>query len=243
MTVQRPDPEHDTAAVADATAELLEAVAALPADALAEPSLLPGWTRGHVLAHLAGNADGFVNLLTWARTGEETAMYPPGGARERAIEEGAGRSQEEQLTALRESADRFAEAVAQLPPAAWAAQVVMRTGRVIAAAEIPWRRLVELRLHQVDLGIGTGCDDLPGDFAARELAWIVDGLTGHEGIAAVRLHDTGAGQKWTIGAATEPEITVSGATGPLLAWVSGRGDGDGLSVSPDRPLPVLPPLG
>ncbi|MBY8876670.1 maleylpyruvate isomerase family mycothiol-dependent enzyme [Actinacidiphila acidipaludis] len=243
MTVQRPDPERDTAAVADATAELLEAVAALPDDALAEPSLLPGWSRGHVLAHLVGNADGLVNLLTWARTGEETAMYGPGDARERAIEEGAGRSREEHMAALRESGARFTEAVAQLPPAGWAAQVVMRTGRVVAAAEIPWRRLVELRLHHVDLGIGTGCDDLPEDFAARELAWIVDGLTGHEGIAAVRLHDTSAGQKWTIGAAAEPDITVSGGTAALLAWVSGRGDGGGLSVSPDRPLPVLPPLG
>ena len=41
----------------------------------AGPSLLPGWTRAHVLAHVAGNADALVNLLTWARTGEETPMY------------------------------------------------------------------------------------------------------------------------------------------------------------------------
>jgi len=243
VTVQRPDPESDTAAVAEATAELIQAVSELSAEELAEPSLLPGWTRGHVLAHLAGNADGFVNLLTWARTGDETPMYDEGGAREKAIEEGATRPPAEQLAALRESAERFAQAVAQLPPAGWAAQVVMRTGRVIAAAEIPWRRLVELRLHHVDLGIGTGFDDLPADFAARELASIADGLTGHEGVAAVRLHDTAEDREWTIGAAEEPEVTVRGATRPLLAWVSGRGKGEGLTASPERPLPVLPPLG
>ena len=42
---------------------------------LAGPSRLPGWTRGHVLSHLARNADALVNLLTWARTGTEARMY------------------------------------------------------------------------------------------------------------------------------------------------------------------------
>lgn len=242
MTVQRPDPERDTAAVAQATEELLRAAGALDAQALAEPSLLPGWTRGHVLAHLARNADALVNLLTWARTGEEVAMYAPGDARDRAIEEGAGRPLADQLADLRESADRFAQAVAAMPPAAWAVQVAGRTGRVFAAAEIPWRRLIELRLHHVDLGIGLDCTGLPADFAARELAWLVDGLTGHEGIAAVHLHDTVSGEKWTIGAAAEPEVTVTGATGQLLAWVAGRSSGEDLAVTPQRPLPVLPPL-
>ncbi|SEN67094.1 maleylpyruvate isomerase family mycothiol-dependent enzyme [Actinacidiphila rubida] len=243
MTVQRPDPERDTVAVTKATTELLEAVSALSPDALAEPSLLPGWTRGHVLAHVARNADALVNLLTWAITGVETPMYGAGDARDRAIGEGADRPLADHLADLRESADRFARTAAEVPPAGWAVQVTGRTGLVFAAAEIPWRRLVELRLHHVDLGIGTTCGDLPADFAARELEWLIDRLSGHEGIAAVRLHDTAAGLKWTIGAATEPDLTVSGDTAALLAWVAGRGTGDGLSASPQRPLPVLPPLG
>lgn len=242
MTVQRPEPERDTAAVAQATEDLLAAVGGLDAAALAEPSRLPGWTRGHVLAHIARNADALVNLLTWARTGQEVAMYPPDGARERDIEEGSGRPLAEQLADIRASAERFAQAAAAVPPTAWASQVAGRTGRVFAAAEIPWRRLIELRLHHVDLGIGLDCTGLPADFAARELAWLVDGLTGHEGIAAVRLHDTASGEKWTIGAADEPELTVSGTTGALLAWVSGRGSGADLAVSPERPLPALPPI-
>ena len=49
-------------------------------------SLLPGWTRAHVLAHLANNADALVNLLTWARTGVETPMYASPEAREAGIE-------------------------------------------------------------------------------------------------------------------------------------------------------------
>ena len=243
VTVPRPDPQRDAAAAREATARLLDAAAALPAAALAEPSRLPGWTRGHVLSHLARNADGLTNLLTWARTGRETPMYAGVEARRSDIEAGAGRAQAEHLADLRDSAERFAAAVEAMPPAAWAAQVTMLSGLVIAAAEVPWRRLVEVRLHHVDLDAGYDCADLPADFAARELAHLLDGLTAHEGIAPVELHDTGSGEKWTIGAAAEPDMTVSGSCHELLAWVSGRGDGTGLSVVPDAPLPTLPPLG
>ncbi|WP_327291660.1 maleylpyruvate isomerase family mycothiol-dependent enzyme [Streptomyces sp. NBC_01198] len=244
MTVQRPDPDRDAADVAEATEQLLDAAAKLSAEDLAGPSLLPGWSRGHVLCHVARNADALGNLLTWAETGEETPMYADPAARDRDIEAGAGRTPAEHLADLRESADRFAAAVAALPPAAWATQVAMRSGRVIAAAEIPWRRLIEVRLHLVDLDAGHTADDLPAGFADRELAWVVDGLTAHEGVAPVRLRDTGSGTTWDLGAAAEPELTVSGPSRALLAWLSGRGSGDGLDVEPaGRPLPVLPPLG
>ncbi|CAG7633558.1 maleylpyruvate isomerase family mycothiol-dependent enzyme [Actinacidiphila bryophytorum] len=244
MTVQRPDPDADAAEVAAATEQLLDTAAKLSAEELAGPSLLPGWSRGHVLSHIARNADALVNLLTWAGTGEETPMYADEATRDRDIETGAGRPPAEQLADLRQSADRFADAVAALPPAAWATQVAMRSGRVVAAAEIPWRRLIEVRLHHVDLDAGHSPDDLPADFADRELAWVVDGLTAHEGVAAVRLRDTGTGSSWDLGAAEEPELTVSGPARALLAWVSGRSSGGGLDVSPaGAVLPVLPPLG
>lgn len=244
MTVQRPDPDADAAEVAEATEQLLGAAAELSAADLSGPSLLPGWTRGHVLAHVARNADALVNLLTWAGTGEETPMYADAATRDRDIEAGAGRTPDEQLDDLRKSADRFSSAVAALPPAAWATQVAMRSGRVIAAAEIPWRRLIEVRLHHVDLDAGHTTDDLPAGFTGRELACVLDGLAAHEGVAPVRLRDTGSGTSWDLGAAAEPELTVSGPSHALLAWVSGRGKGDGLDVSPaGHPLPVLPPLG
>lgn len=243
MSVQRPDPVRDAAALRRATPQLLDAVAALDPAAVAEPSLLPGWTRGHVLTHLARNADGMVNLLTWARTGEETPMYASAEAREKDIEAGSARPLAEQLADLRASAERLDGALEEMPPAAWAAQVRFRGDGVVPAAEIPARRLQELHLHHVDLGIGYTCADLPADFTARQLDVLLGGLAGREGIAAVRLRDTATGATWDIGAADRPEVTVSGATGPLLAWVAGRSDGAGLTVDPVLPLPVLPPLG
>jgi maleylpyruvate isomerase len=243
VTVQRPDPDRDAADVAEATEQLLDAAAKLSAEDLSGPSLLPGWTRGHVLCHVARNADALGNLLTWAETGEETPMYADAAARESGIEAGAGRPPAEHLDDLRESAGRFAAAVAALPPAAWATQVAMPSGRVIAAAEIPWWRLIEVRLHLVDLDAGHTADDLPAGFADRELAWLVDGMTAHEGVAPVRLRDTGSGASWDLGAAAEPELTVAGPARALLAWLSGRSRGDGLDITPaGHPLPVLPPL-
>lgn len=243
MSVQRPDPVRDAAELRAATGRLIETVAAMPPASVAGPSLLPGWTRGHVLAHLARNADSLVNLMTWARTGEETPQYGPGGSRDKDIEEGAGRTLAEHLDDLRHSADRLALAIEGLPPQKWAAQVVMRSGEVIAAAEIPCLRLIEVSYHHVDLGLEFTFAHLPEDFAARELRAVIDDLSGHEGVAAVRLHDTDSGEKWSIGAAADPELTVAGPRHALLAWVSGRSGGEGLSVRPDRPLPVLPPLG
>jgi maleylpyruvate isomerase len=48
---------------------------------LAQPCELPDWTRADVVAHMARNADALVNLLTWARTGDEKPMYPSAAAR------------------------------------------------------------------------------------------------------------------------------------------------------------------
>jgi maleylpyruvate isomerase len=242
VSVERPDPDGDAAAVREATRLLIDTVSTLPPAATAEPSLLRGWTRGHLLAHLARNADALTNLLIWARTGVETPMYPSSEIRDKDVKDGAGRPLPEHLDDLRISADRFATAIEETPAQAWAAQVPMGAGRVIAAAEIPGRRLVEVLVHHIDLGIGYTCDQLPADFAARELGSLIDGLSGHEGIAAVRLHDTDSGEKWDIGAANEPDLTVTGRRSALLGWVSGRSSGGGLTIQPDLPLPTLPPL-
>src|SRR5919197_4025618 len=70
-------------------------------------SRLAGWSRGHVLTHLARNADALVNLLTWARTGVERPMYVSSDQRDADIEAGAGRTADELRADLRESAQRF----------------------------------------------------------------------------------------------------------------------------------------
>ena len=114
------------AEIQESTGRLLSSAGALTDDQAAAPSRLPGWTRGHVLTHLARNADGFRNLLHWARTGTRTPMYPSEAARDEAIAAGAGRSATDLTADLSQSAAAFAAAAAELPATAWAAQVERR---------------------------------------------------------------------------------------------------------------------
>src|SRR5260370_38967831 len=76
--------------VDDATQRMLKTASTLSDEEVRQPSLLPGWTRGHVLAHLAGNADALRNLLIWARTGVKAPAYASQQARDEAIEAGGG---------------------------------------------------------------------------------------------------------------------------------------------------------
>ncbi|MEO3870681.1 maleylpyruvate isomerase N-terminal domain-containing protein [Nonomuraea sp. B12E4] len=64
------------AELASATNRLLATAATLSDADIAAPSRLPGWTRGHVLSHVAQNAGSHLNLLTWARTGIRTPSTP-----------------------------------------------------------------------------------------------------------------------------------------------------------------------
>jgi maleylpyruvate isomerase len=75
------------------THERLIATASKIDDATARrPSRLPGWNVGHVLTHIARNADGHYRRVQAALRGESAARYPGGKEqREREIEEGAGR--------------------------------------------------------------------------------------------------------------------------------------------------------
>jgi len=124
------------------------------------PSLLPGWDRRHVLAHVARNADAVLNLLTWARTGEETPMYPSPEAREAGIAETAALDPSRLRTELVAATARFADAVRGMPEAAWSAQVRTMQGRTVPAAEVPWMRCIEVVVHAVDLDAGVGFADV-----------------------------------------------------------------------------------
>ncbi|WP_329490003.1 maleylpyruvate isomerase family mycothiol-dependent enzyme [Kitasatospora sp. NBC_01246] len=238
--------------VATSTGHLLHTVAGLKPEALAEPSALPGWTRGHVLAHLARNADSLVNLLDGARTATDIPQYPSDEARDQGIEDGADRPLDVQLDDLRDSDERFAAAAAALAPGAWTASVRHRTGYVFPAADIPWKRLMEVEYHHVDLAAGYSPAHWPELFAVAEFRRLSDRLAGAEGLPAVELVADDTEDRAVIGTTGEgPGLTAEGPVRALAAWLSGRSDGDGLQVHRGgdqladgrAALPALPPLG
>ncbi|MFH9132255.1 maleylpyruvate isomerase family mycothiol-dependent enzyme [Streptomyces sp. NPDC017524] len=227
------DHAHDLGAVREATERLLDAVGKLDNAAVAEPSRLPGWSRGHVLAHLSRNADAIGNVL------RGLPMYASSETRDTDIADGAPRPAAEQLTDLRESADGFLAVAAE--PADWSRTVTLRNGVTDSAARVPFRRWVEVELHHVDLDVGYELEDLPAEFVSREIAFLTERFLGNEEVPATALTDLD-GRTWSTGGGPPSAlVTVQGPAAELLGWLSGRRDGTALTAA-GGPLPALPPL-
>ncbi|MEG8280870.1 maleylpyruvate isomerase family mycothiol-dependent enzyme [Streptomyces sp. AHA2] len=233
------DHAHDLASVRDATERLLTAVGKLDNAAVTQPSRLPGWSRGHVLAHLARNADALVNVL------EGRPMYVSAEARDGDIERDAPRALDVQLADLRGSAVRFQDAAEV--PADWSRTVELRNGVTDSASRVPFRRWVEVELHHVDLGIGYELEDLSADFTEREIEFLTDRFRGHPDVPPTRVTD--GTRAWSTGGDAHgagardgaAAVTVTGSPADLLGWLAGRRTGEALSVH-GGPLPALPPL-
>jgi maleylpyruvate isomerase len=192
-------------------------------EALAEPSALPGWSRAHVVAHLARNADALVNLLTWARTGVETPMYPSRQARDEDIATTAARPPALLRADLATASARLAETMADLPDDAWTAQVRNGQGRTVSATEIPWMRAKEVWVHGVDLRAGLAFADLPADFSAALVDDVLELFAGRQQVPAATIVATDVDRRWGTG-----EQTVRGSVAAIAAWLT-RSDASGLT--------------
>lgn len=152
------------------TTTFVESAVAIPSHDWARPSGLPRWTRSHVVAHVAANAEALSNLARWAVTGKPAPMYPSREARAEGIAMGERLSPLELLTWLRRSAEQLDSAISAIDSKQWGHEVVTALGRVVPASEIPWMRAREVWVHAVDLSNRTSFADLPEDFllALRE---------------------------------------------------------------------------
>lgn len=244
-----PAPLRDLAGVADAEARLLATVDRLTDTDVAAPSLLPGWWRAQVIAHLAGNAEAHARMAEGAMRGETVAQYPGGRAeRQAGIDWGIGRPAAELAARLADAVEWLHSTWAAMPPEAWSVEVGLMAGPV-AAGDAVARRWLEVEVHHADLGLGHSWADWPDEFAARQL----DPLLRQQALHAQHPPDgtfvlwaDDLNQAWVLeagaGLATvEPfhgaqaDAMVRGPGGALLAWLLGRGD-DGLRLTgnPDR---------
>lgn len=223
-----------------ATDRLIRAAETLDDGAVAGPSLLPGWTRGHVLTHVARNADSYVNLLTWARTGVRTPGYASAEAREAGIQEGAARPLAEQLEDLRTACARLADTAEAMPADAWGAIIERTGGRKAPAATCVWGRLREVEVHHVDLDAGYRPSDWPDAFSQHLLREVVADLGAASGVTPLVLRPTELEHDLTIGATDKDTTVVAGPAFELAAWLAGRSYGVDLTTTPEGPLPTPP---
>lgn len=152
-----------------ATAALLDDLGGLTDDEARRPSLCAGWTVGHVLTHLARNAEAVVRMVAAAERGQEKPMYPSAEARTADIGAGADRPAADLVADVRSTAEALDASWPAGGAAAWDGHGLTLAGR-LPVAEMPFRRWREVEVHRADLGLGFGWADWSDAYVERELA-------------------------------------------------------------------------
>ena len=198
-----PRPTADVAEVHGAHQRLHQTVLGLDDETMHQPSGLSGWSVGHVVSHLARNADSVVRRLQAARRGQRVEQYP-GGATGRADE--IGRSVARPATVivadLIEADDRVDQTFAALPLAVWDQEVEAGGGTVVLASQLAFSRWREVEIHHVDLRLGYGATEWADAFVQRMLPRALDGLTGR--------CDPRLLLGWTLGRGAAPSLSPWG---------------------------------
>ena len=196
---------------------LCDALERVDADVvLGAPTALPGWTVGHLLTHLARNADSFTGLFAAATRGEVGVQYPGGLAQRNGdIEAGSARPAAVVVADVGRSIAELEQAWDDATPQVWAA-----TGETVLGAtpldETParrWREVV-VHLHDLALGLGLASDPAgwPDDFVRIDLR---------------RMTMMWASRR-PMGLTELPPAALAAPPSLRLAWLLGRAEIDGL---------------
>ena len=216
---------------------LVRTVDALTAEDLARPSLLPGWSRAHVVAHLALNAESLERVLSAAARGEQQPMYSSPDARAADIEELAKAEVSELRERLMASTHCFARAATSLSgDDAWHGRFERTPGggATFSVATVPLMRLREVEIHHVDLDADYTPDEWPEAFDAV----LIESMTKRPYPRPFRVLARDLARTWDFGDG-DPVANVTGDAASLGWWLTGRGDGADLTVDQDR-LPEVP---
>jgi maleylpyruvate isomerase len=217
----------------EATAALIDTVSRLSDDEVRAPSVLPGWSRGHVVTHLARNADALSHVLGGPAAGEVRPQYPSAAEREADIEAGAGRPARELLEDLAAACGRWEHAVNQVRSVHLdALGARLPEGPTYPVRKVGMFRRTEVEVHHADLDAGYSAADWPPDFVARLMDRRRKELERDR--TALRVAPIDA-EGWEAGG-SGPEVT--GTAADILWWLLGRGTGEGLACS-EGSLPTI----
>ncbi|MFE3292273.1 maleylpyruvate isomerase family mycothiol-dependent enzyme [Rhodococcus sp. NPDC059234] len=199
--------------VAQSQGRVEETLATLTEPQARAASALPGWSRGHLVTHLARNADALNRLVRGVLGGTSPEMYPGGhDARAAAIEEGADRPVELLTADLLFAGRRVLDSLRSVEPDRLDTPVKWR--RSIPAADLPVLRWRELEIHHLDLDLGYTCLDWPVEFVESTLDSQLPELT-----------------------RVAPDLPLPDLPrAELLAWIVGRPTRDGLPELPAWPF-------
>ncbi|MGH2475644.1 MAG: maleylpyruvate isomerase family mycothiol-dependent enzyme [Candidatus Limnocylindrales bacterium] len=191
--------DRDVAGAAAAHQRLLGRLDSLGEFDAREPSLLPGWTLGHVLTHLARNADSGIRML------DGLEQYEGGAAGRHAdIEAGAGRPAGDLVADVWASIWRLEQRWAQ--ERAWDGPPASATAGEVPRVGLPFRRWRETEVHHADLGAGYTFADMPSEYVRLDL----------------RLMEMLWKARQPMGLTPLPDAVLTRPPHERLAWLMGR---------------------
>ena len=197
MPVERPT--RDIASCRAAHERMVRVLDGVTDEVARRPSLLPDWTVAHVVTHLARNAESMHRRTEAARRGELVEQYVGGEAgRAGEIEAGAARRARQIVDDALDWANRLDDTFANLPDDCWARPVRSVSGDEHPVAQLLFRRMREVEVHLVDLGIGFTPADWSQDMVDRALPGLLEGL--------VERADGRALTAWLLGRGPAPDL-------------------------------------
>ena len=205
------------AGCAESHQKLLQSLESLTDEQCREPSALPGWTRGHVLSHLARNAESHVHVLQCAARGEVGEQYVGGAkARKQGIEAHAADSAEELVASVRKSIYALEGQWAATNSEGWQGHGINSAGASIAMSDIVFLRWREVEVHHADLALAFTFANWNSTYVRYELDRQV--------------------MMWRaskpMGLTPVPKIALQLSPNERLAWFLGRTEVEGLPKPP-----------
>ncbi|MFK3781141.1 maleylpyruvate isomerase family mycothiol-dependent enzyme [Agrobacterium sp. NPDC089420] len=196
-------------------------------DELACPSLVPGWSRRHVIAHIGFQARALARLVEAARLGRAQEVLEEPDAQNEDIDVGASLPAHALRYLFKHSQVHLDVEWRDLNATGWRAEVEPLAGGLVGIGQTPWLRASEIWLRAVDLDNGASLLDFPSDVVDRLLEEAAEAFALRGLPFSLALKPTDRPGSIVIGAG---ENMVSAPAADLLRWLTGRGVRHGLVV-------------
>jgi maleylpyruvate isomerase len=214
---------------------VMATVTSLNDDEIGKPTKCAGWTRAHVIAHLALDAEAMTNLATWATTGREHPDYASREERNAGIEAAAGQSAAELAGALEGANDRLVAAFRALEDGAQVPTLPTLFSGEVNAFSLPARRTTELIVHHDDLDTTWEWHEADPEAILDAIEVCVLRLQADPRSPGLRIA-AGEGEQWVVG---DGSFRIEGYYEELLPYLARGQVEEGLQYEGE--LPTLPP--
>jgi maleylpyruvate isomerase len=190
-------------------------------------TVLEGWTVGHLLTHLARNADSHRGMVESAQRGGVISQYPGGPTQRNGdIELGSSRSASDLAGDLKGADQQLEHAWSTTDEHVWATGLGLRRYGPATMAEFVFLRWREVEIHLVDLGLpelgSPDWDGLSPEYIDVELRELSRGLAARVPESTTIVLAPGDRPSRAFGRGDE-RIVIGATPGKIIAWLMGRG--------------------